>query len=94
MANSLADIKQAMLKEIGAASIEELFEQIPVAHRLKSPLKLPRQLKSEAELKRHLHHHAGAQRDLREEPEFPRAPAAGSITCRRWSTRSSGAPNS
>ncbi|HEY8017848.1 MAG TPA: hypothetical protein VIE35_18535, partial [Dongiaceae bacterium] len=54
MANSLADIKQAMLKEIGAASIEELFEQIPVAHRLKSPLKLPRQLKSEAELKRHL----------------------------------------
>ena len=54
MANSLADIKQAMLKEIGAGSIEELFEQIPVAHRLKSPLKLPRQLKSEAELKRHL----------------------------------------
>ncbi len=37
MANSLADIKQAMLKEIGAGSIEELFEQIPVAHRLKSP---------------------------------------------------------
>ncbi|HKF62579.1 MAG TPA: aminomethyl-transferring glycine dehydrogenase subunit GcvPA [Dongiaceae bacterium] len=54
MANSLADIKQAMLKEIGAPSIEALFEQIPVAHRLKSPLKLPRQLKSEAELKRHL----------------------------------------
>ena len=54
MANSLADIKQAMLKEIGAASIEELFEQIPVGHRLKTPLKLPRQLKSEAELKRHL----------------------------------------
>ena len=43
MANSLADIKQAMLEEIGAASIEELFEQIPDAHRLKSPLKLPRQ---------------------------------------------------
>src|SRR5689334_19594699 len=54
MANSLADIKQAMLKDIGAPSIEALFEQIPVAHRLKSPLKLPRQLKSEAELKRHL----------------------------------------
>ncbi len=54
MANSLAEIKQAMLKEIGAASIEELFEQIPADHRLKSPLKLPPQLKSEAELKRHL----------------------------------------
>jgi glycine dehydrogenase subunit 1 len=54
MANSLDDIKQAMLREIGAASIEELFEQIPASHRLKAPLKLPRQLKSEAELKRHL----------------------------------------
>src|SRR5262245_47596178 len=54
MANSLADIKQAMLKEIGASSIEALFEQIPASHRLKSPLKLPRQLRSEAELKRHL----------------------------------------
>src|SRR6185369_14011811 len=54
MANSLSDVKQAMLREIGAGSIEELFEQIPVAHRLKAPLKLPRQLKSEAELKRHL----------------------------------------
>ncbi len=54
MANSLADIKQAMLREIGAADIDELFEQIPTAHRLKVPLKLPRQLRSEAELKRHL----------------------------------------
>jgi len=54
MANSLADIKQAMLKEIGARSVEELFEQIPSSHRLKRPLRLPRQLSSEAELKRHL----------------------------------------
>jgi glycine dehydrogenase subunit 1 len=54
MANSLADIKQAMLAEIGATSVEELFEQIPVGHRLEAPIKLPRQLKSEAELKRHL----------------------------------------
>jgi glycine dehydrogenase subunit 1 len=54
MANSLADIKQAMLKEIGAPSIEALFEQIPASHRLKRPLKLPAQLSSEMELKRHL----------------------------------------
>ncbi len=54
MANALPDIKQAMLQEIGAKSIAELFEQIPADHRLKKPLKLPRQLKSEAELKRHL----------------------------------------
>lgn len=54
MANSLPDIKQAMLAEIGAASIEELFEQIPKDHRLKAPLKLPKALRSEAELRRHL----------------------------------------
>jgi glycine dehydrogenase subunit 1 len=54
MANSLADIKQAMLAEIGAGGTEELFEQIPASHRLKRPLRLPRQLSSEAELKRHL----------------------------------------
>lgn len=54
MANSLPDIKQAMLDEIGAATIGELFQQIPESHRLKRPLSLPRQLKSEVELKRHL----------------------------------------
>ena len=54
MANSVAGLKQAMLAEIGAASIDELFAQIPAAHRLKTPLSLPRQLKSEVELKRHL----------------------------------------
>jgi glycine dehydrogenase subunit 1 len=43
-----------MLKEIGAASIDELFEQIPGEHRLRQPLKLPPPLRSEAELKRHL----------------------------------------
>jgi glycine dehydrogenase subunit 1 len=54
MANSVPAIKQAMLAEIGARSIEELFEQIPAAHRLTRPLNLPRQLASEAELRRHL----------------------------------------
>ncbi|MEZ5925269.1 MAG: aminomethyl-transferring glycine dehydrogenase subunit GcvPA [Hyphomicrobiaceae bacterium] len=54
MANSVPAIKQAMLDEIGAKSIEELFEQIPVAHRLKRPLELPKQLASENELRRHL----------------------------------------
>ncbi len=54
MANSVPAIKQAMLAEIGAKSIEELFEQIPAAHRLKRPLQLPKQLASEYELRRHL----------------------------------------
>ena len=54
MANSLPEIKNAMLKEIGAKSIEELFEQIPADHRLKTPLAQPPALRSEAELKKHL----------------------------------------
>jgi len=54
MANSLADIKQAMLAEIGAASIEDLFAQIPPDHRLKTPLRLPPALSSENALRRHL----------------------------------------
>ena len=32
MGNSLASVKQAMLDEIGVATIEELFEQIPVSY--------------------------------------------------------------
>lgn len=54
MANSVSALKQAMLDEIGAGSIEELFEQIPPEHRLKRPLNLPPGLRSESELKRHL----------------------------------------
>ena len=34
MANSVARPKQQMLAAIGAASVEELFEQIPADHRL------------------------------------------------------------
>jgi glycine dehydrogenase subunit 1 len=54
MANSLPDIKRAMLDAIGAKSIEDLFEQVPLHHRLQRPLNLPPALRSEVELKRHL----------------------------------------
>jgi glycine dehydrogenase subunit 1 len=54
MGNSLPDLKQAMLKEIGAPDIAALFEQIPQGHRLKKPLKLPEGMRSEAQLRRHL----------------------------------------
>ena len=54
MANSVAAIKARMLAEIGAASIEELFEQIPAEHRLRRPLDLPPGLRAEADLRRHL----------------------------------------
>lgn len=54
MANSGSSLKQEMLAETGAATIEELFEQIPNEHRRKQPLDLPPSLRSEAELRRHL----------------------------------------
>ena len=54
MGNSLPALKQAMLDEIGARSIESLFEQIPEGHRLRQPLDLPPGIKSESALRRHL----------------------------------------
>ena len=54
MANSVPALQAAMLAEIGAGSIADLFEQIPADHRLQRPLDLPPGLRSEAQLKRHL----------------------------------------
>jgi glycine dehydrogenase subunit 1 len=54
MANALPSVKAAMLKDIGAKTIAELFEQIPADHRLKKPLTTPAGMKSETELKKHL----------------------------------------
>ena len=54
MGNSLPDIKQRMLAEIGVDKIETLFEQIPQDHRLSGPLDLPAGIKAESALRRHL----------------------------------------
>ncbi|MGK7868851.1 aminomethyl-transferring glycine dehydrogenase subunit GcvPA [Falsiroseomonas sp. E2-1-a20] len=54
MANSVPAIKDAMLRETGAPSIEALFEQIPDAHRTKHAFALPPALRSEPELRRHM----------------------------------------
>jgi glycine dehydrogenase subunit 1 len=54
MANSVPELKREMLEAIGAASIEELFSQIPESHRLRGELDLPPALTSEVELARHL----------------------------------------
>ena len=79
-----SDLKQQMLAEIGAASIAELFEQIPAGHRLKEPLRLPLALRSELELRRHLTSALAEEPDLRAEPELSRrrllaAPCAGGV---------------
>jgi glycine dehydrogenase subunit 1 len=54
MANSAPALKQELLEATGAASVEELFEQIPASHRLRGELNLPPALSSEVELRRHL----------------------------------------
>jgi glycine dehydrogenase subunit 1 len=54
MANSTSAMKEEMLAATGAGTVEELFEQIPLDHRLARPLDLPPQLRSEVELSRHL----------------------------------------
>ena len=54
MALSAPGALQAMLDEIGAGSVDEVFEQIPEDHFRKTPLDLPPALNSELELKRDL----------------------------------------
>ena len=54
MANSAPGQIEAMLAEIGAKSVGELFEQIPADHFRKTPLDLPPALSSEMELRRDL----------------------------------------
>jgi glycine dehydrogenase subunit 1 len=53
--NSVPEVTEEMLKEIGVSSPEELYrEMIPGRLRLKRPMRLPKPLVSEHDLKRHL----------------------------------------
>ncbi len=54
MASSAPGQIAAMLREMGAGSVRELFEQIPDDHYRRAPLDLPPTLASEAELRRDL----------------------------------------
>jgi len=54
MPNSVPAIHQKMLDALGVDSTEELFEQIPEAHRMKGALNLPPAITSESELRRHM----------------------------------------
>lgn len=76
------------IAEIGAASIDELLAQIPAEHRLKRPLALPAGLRAEADLRRRMTAVLAKNRSCEELLSFLGA-GAGSITCRRSSTRSS-----
>ena len=54
MANSAPGILEGMLKEIGAATVDDVFAQIPRDHFRTTPLDLPPALTSEIELRRDL----------------------------------------
>jgi glycine dehydrogenase subunit 1 len=54
MANSAPALKQELLDATGAASVDELFAQIPEAHRFRGTLDLPPALSSEVALRRHM----------------------------------------
>ena len=52
--NSVPEVKEQMLKEIGAKNIDELYQDIPNSLRLKKKMNLPEALVSEMELKQHV----------------------------------------
>ena len=52
--NSVPEVKQQMLKEIGVRDIEELYEDIPENLRFKGKLNLPAAINSELDLKKHV----------------------------------------
>src|SRR5262245_27789926 len=52
--NSVPEVKDAMLREVGAGSVEELYGAIPARLRFEGLLDLEPALRSEVELRRHL----------------------------------------
>ena len=68
--NAVPEVRAAMLATIGAADVEELYEEIPERLRLRRPLDLPPPLRSEAELVRHVDGLLGRNRSTRELVSF------------------------
>jgi len=52
--NSVPEIREEMLKEVGVKDIEELYQEIPDELRIKRRLNLPKPFLAECELKRHV----------------------------------------
>jgi glycine dehydrogenase subunit 1 len=68
--NSVPDVKEEMLRAVGARSIEELYADIPKNLRFKGRLNLPEPLLSEAELIRHVDGLLNKNRSTRETLSF------------------------
>jgi glycine dehydrogenase subunit 1 len=52
--NSVPAVKEAMLRSVGASSVDEFYEDIPLELRLGKQMRLPDPLRSEHELKQHV----------------------------------------
>ena len=68
--NSVPAVREAMLRAIGAASIEDLYADIPAHLRMTAPLDMPPPLRSEAELVRHVEDLLGRNTSSREVLSF------------------------
>jgi glycine cleavage system P protein (glycine dehydrogenase) subunit 1 len=70
MASSAPALERELLDAVGVADAEELFAQIPAAHRLRGALDLPPALPSEADLARHLRRTLARNRDCEQHLSF------------------------
>ncbi len=68
--NSVPEVQKAMLKEIGARDIEELYQTIPENLRFRGKLNLPKALTAEADLKRHVFGILNKNKDSEESISF------------------------
>lgn len=69
--NSVPEVKEEMLREIGVKDAEELYaEMIPERLRLRNPMRLPKPLPAEHDLKRHMEMVLSRNRTCREYTSF------------------------
>lgn len=68
--NSVPEVEQEMLREIGLDSIEQLHEEVPADIRLRAPLDLPPAFDSEYSLRRHVESLLEKNQDCRKNLNF------------------------
>lgn len=68
--NSVPEIQEEMLREIGMSSLEELHKNIPEILKLKENMNLPKAFGSEYELRRHVEKVLGKNTDCKENLNF------------------------
>src|SRR5512134_169029 len=68
--NSVPATKEAMLREVGAKSLEEFYADIPESIRFKGKLNLPEPFHAEADLVRHVEGLLGKNASAREQLSF------------------------